>query len=63
MGPSVIQWLYRLFGLSGILEMISVRTKWLDDQIIKARNEQLQLQQRQAKEVCDGQLIILGAGS
>ena len=37
-----IPWIYQLFGLSGMIEMISVRTRWLDDQIIVARNEQLQ---------------------
>ena len=58
MGPKCIQWMYRVFGLGGLIEMISVRTRWLDDQVIKARREQLQ----QQKECKNGQLIILGAG-
>lgn len=57
MGPNVIRWLYRLVGLGGLIEMISARTRWLDDQIIVARKEQLQ-----KKDVRNGQLIILGAG-
>ena len=55
----LIPWIYRLFGLDGMIEMISVRTRWLDDQIILARKEQLQLQTEADN---DGQLIILGAG-
>lgn len=58
MGPKCIQWMYRVFGLGGLIEMISVRTRWLDDQVIKARRELLHHQ----KECKNGQLIILGAG-
>eukprot|EP00984_Skeletonema_dohrnii_P002169 scaffold746_cov96-Skeletonema_dohrnii-CCMP3373.AAC.1 len=58
MGPKFIQWMYRVFGLGGMIEMISVRTRWLDYQVVKARREQL-LQQKEYK---NDQLIILGAG-
>ena len=51
MGPATIDKLYGWMGMTGFQEMISVRTKWLDDQITTA--------------ILEGDpktIIILGAG-
>ena len=49
MGPSLIDRIYRWMNLTGFQEMISIRTKWLDDEIMKAAT-------------ASDQLLILGAG-
>lgn len=49
MGPATIDTLYGWMGMTGFQEMISVRTKWLDDQIGQAQSD-------------SKQLLILGAG-
>jgi len=55
MGPLIIDKLYRYLGMGGFSEMISIRTRWLDDQIqLAVFNEE---QTTPAK-----QLVILGAG-
>lgn len=56
MGPAFIAKLYQWMGLGGFNEMISIRTRWLDDEIVTAAKTK--------KEEGGGarQLIILGAG-
>ena len=53
MGPSLGEKIYRWMGGGGFSEMISVRTKWLDEQIEEAVFR---------KDKPAQQLIILGAG-
>lgn len=58
-GPNMIDKIYGWMGLAGFTDMISIRTKWLDDQIIAAvvqNNEEKEAGERAR------QLIILGAG-
>ncbi|KAL7531188.1 hypothetical protein ACHAXR_003887 [Thalassiosira sp. AJA248-18] len=58
MGPRTIDKLYRWMGMTGLCEMISIRTKWLDDQIAAAvRKNEKEEHRHRAK-----QLLILGAG-
>ena len=55
----MIDKIYGWMGLAGFTDMISIRTKWLDDQIIAAvvqNNEEKEAGERAR------QLIILGAG-
>jgi methyltransferase (TIGR00027 family) len=51
MGPDMINKLYSWMGMTGFQEIISVRTKWLDEMILQ------EISKKHAK-----QLIILGAG-
>eukprot|EP00956_Cyclotella_meneghiniana_P030930 scaffold79666_cov76-Cyclotella_meneghiniana.AAC.5 len=53
MGPSLVEKIYRWMGGGGFSEMISVRTKWFDEQIEEAVFR---------KDKPAQQLIILGAG-
>ena len=54
MGTKMIDRLYRLMGLGSFSEMISVRTKWLDTEVLRAAAE---------SEISPAkQLVILGAG-
>lgn len=47
LGEGVTHWLYELFGTQGLLEMLSIRTRWIDEQVVAAAAPQL---------------VILGAG-
>lgn len=53
MGTKTIDSLYRFMGLGGFSEMISIRTKWLDTEVLRA----VESETSPAK-----QLVILGAG-
>lgn len=55
MGAKMIEDLYRWMGMAGISEMISIRTRWLDDRILDTVRKDDE--RERAK-----QLIILGAG-
>jgi len=52
LGEGGTRWLYRVCGFEGILDMLSIRTRWIDDEIMKVANDGKEKQQ----------LIILGAG-
>jgi len=52
LGPNLVDGIYRWMGMGGFSEMISIRTKWLDDQIMNAVNN----------EGGARRLVILGAG-
>ena len=52
MGSTNIDRVYGLFGMTGIYEVVSVRTKWLDEEIMLGTKPELSAKQ----------LIILGAG-
>jgi O-methyltransferase involved in polyketide biosynthesis len=49
MGLDGISWVYSMIGANGVQEMLTIRTKWLDEQVL------------QAAPLLE-QLVILGAG-
>ena len=57
-GTTGLNWMYKIMGMSGLAEILTVRTKWLDDQILLALTTKAQENTNNNIQ----QLVILGAG-